>query len=291
MALPTGQEVVDRPALAAPPPLVVRFRALQRVARRSHRVGEHRHDDHEWLLVRQGRYRGLIDGREVAGEAPCLVAVADGQRHEDACDGPVRFDAVQARVLPGPAPGRSAPLLLPGRGAVTRLTGPAVAEATALFDAMIAAGRRGDAAAGPQLDALVAALVWRWVGMQPRESLDPLLAAALECGDLERRLLALFAERERGPLPVPTMAAALGVPVRTLDWHCRKSFGLAPAALFRRHRLRAARAALRATGLSVGTVAAHFGFASAAHFARVYRIAFGRPPGTETRAGGLAETD
>ncbi|MFM2091392.1 MAG: hypothetical protein RLZZ127_1881, partial [Planctomycetota bacterium] len=138
---------------------------------------------------------------------------------------------------------------------------------------------------------LAAALVWRWVGMQPRESLDPLLAAALDRGDLERRLLALFAERERGPLPVPAMAAALGVPVRTLDWHCRKAFGLAPAALFRRHRLRAARTALRATGLPVGAVAAHFGFASAAHFARVYRAAFGRPPGREPLSGGVAESD
>jgi AraC-like DNA-binding protein len=287
MALSTGQLVVGRPAAAALP-MQVRFRALQRVVRRTHRVGQHVHTDHELLLIRAGTYRGLIDGVAVVGAAPCLVAVGPGQRHADACDAAVRFDAAQIRLLPGPDGDTSAPLLLAGRGAVTRLDGDALVEAVALFDAMIGAGTRRDATTAPLLDALAAALLWRWLGLQPADALQPAVAAVLAQGDLARRIDDLCAANVRGPLSVPQMAAALGLPIRTLDWQCRRLHGLAPARLFRRRRMEAARTALKCTDLSVQAIAEHFGFASATHFARLYRAEFGVAPGRDERNAGGA---
>jgi transcriptional regulator GlxA family with amidase domain len=56
-----------------------------------------------------------------------------------------------------------------------------------------------------------------------------------------------------------------------------------PAHLFRRHRLRAARAYLLSAQASVAEVAATFGFPSASHFSRVYRGEFARSPVEDLR--------
>lgn len=94
---------------------------------------------------------------------------------------------------------------------------------------------------------------------------------------LQKVLAAIEAEAD-APLPPRQLAAMAGVSVRQLERLFRSHLGVAPRAHGRRVRLDRARLLLRQTGLSVLEVALACGFASASHFSRSYRAAFGHPP-------------
>jgi transcriptional regulator GlxA family with amidase domain len=81
------------------------------------------------------------------------------------------------------------------------------------------------------------------------------------------------------PLSREVIAARAGVSVRQLERLFRTHLQATVAATYLRIRLDQASQLLRTTGLSVTDVAVASGFASGSHFARVFRRAFGHPPG------------
>jgi transcriptional regulator GlxA family with amidase domain len=85
------------------------------------------------------------------------------------------------------------------------------------------------------------------------------------------------------PLRRETLAAKAGVSVRQLERLFRAHLGGTIAELYLRVRLEHARRLLRTTSLSVTDVAIACGFPSSSHFARVFRKAFGAPPGQALR--------
>ncbi len=97
---------------------------------------------------------------------------------------------------------------------------------------------------------------------------------------LLRALAAMEAAME-SPLPRAALAQAAGVGPRQLERLFRLHLGRTPGAHDAALRLDRARLLLRQSGLSVLEVAIAAGFASASHFSRAYRRAFGHAPSAE----------
>lgn len=98
-----------------------------------------------------------------------------------------------------------------------------------------------------------------------------------------RALEAMEAAAEN-PLSRTALAEAAGVGVRQLERLFRLHLGHAPNEHYKLLRLERSRLLLRQSGLSVMEVAVATGFASASHFSRAYRAAFGQTP-SAARAG------
>ncbi|HTU53880.1 MAG TPA: GlxA family transcriptional regulator [Acetobacteraceae bacterium] len=86
------------------------------------------------------------------------------------------------------------------------------------------------------------------------------------------------------PVSRAALAACAGVSPRQLERLFRLHLGCTPGAYYSRLRLSQARLLIRQSALPVLEVASACGFASASHFSRAYRRAFGRSPVRE-RAG------
>lgn len=107
------------------------------------------------------------------------------------------------------------------------------------------------------------------------------MAPAQRLGVNNRALQKVLAAMETETDTPPTrerLAAIAGLSIRQLERLFRAHLGITPGAHDRRVRLDRARLLLRQTGLSVLEVAVACGFASASHFSRAYRAAFGHSP-------------
>jgi transcriptional regulator GlxA family with amidase domain len=93
------------------------------------------------------------------------------------------------------------------------------------------------------------------------------------------RALAAMEAAVEEPLSRDQLAARAGVSVRQLERLFRSHLKGTVAGIYLRIRLEQASQLLRTTGLPVTDVAVACGFASASHFARVFRRAFGQAPG------------
>lgn len=102
---------------------------------------------------------------------------------------------------------------------------------------------------------------------------DPVVAAAV-------RLMKTRLER---PLKATEIAAVLDVSRDTLERRFRIATGRTPMAHYRQLRLGRARDLITRSSLSIGEIALACGFADPAHFAQVYRRAFGGSPRADRR--------
>lgn len=105
--------------------------------------------------------------------------------------------------------------------------------------------------------------------------LDPRVAQALRL--MEARLDA--------PLPMPRIAAELGLSIRRLEGLFRDNLGLTPAAYALGLRLQAARRMLTDTSHPLSEVALRCGFSSPSALSRAFARAFGMAPGALRRQG------
>ncbi len=95
------------------------------------------------------------------------------------------------------------------------------------------------------------------------------------------RVLAVMEAAADAPFRRERLAALAGVSVRQLERLFHQHLGCTPGTHDRRLRLERARMLLRQTGLSVLDIAVACGFASASHFSRSFRAAFGHAPRDE----------
>lgn len=98
------------------------------------------------------------------------------------------------------------------------------------------------------------------------------------------RALEAMEQSTETPLPRAALAGTAGVSPRQLERLFHQHLGRTPGEHYLRLRLDRARLLLRQSELSVLGVAVACGFASASHFTRAYRRAFGHAPSAE-RAG------
>lgn len=96
-----------------------------------------------------------------------------------------------------------------------------------------------------------------------------------------RRVQAVAATMRRHvetPLPIPALAAELGMGQRTLERLVRRETGNSPAALYRMIRLSEARRRVEDTRESLAEIAGRCGYDDAAAFSRAFKAAFGTAP-------------
>ncbi len=274
------------------PPFRVVFERLHRVVRKpSHWCGPHLHRHVEVMLPIHGSYRALVNRTRI--EVPCggAVLIAPGDTHEDLCDRPVGFMSAALRLLPGPEPGMSRPLLDRTAGAAVRAVERA-AEVHAVAQRLFEDGPARDACAARVQDALAATLLWRLLARLPRSALAADLLPRVERDDFAAAFAAACARHLRGRPGAAELARELGLAERTLTARCRAHLGASPLKLFRKRQMDYAKSLLGG-GLSVSAAASHLGFANPFHFSAVFRRVHGWPPshagiGMEPAAPGMA---
>lgn len=101
------------------------------------------------------------------------------------------------------------------------------------------------------------------------------------------RVLEAIESHLEEPLDRAALARAAGVSTRHVERLFAAHLGRTPEAHYRAVRLDRARLLLRQTAMPVVEVAVACGFASASHFSRAYRLAFGHPPSGERRRRAL----
>ncbi len=241
----------------------------------------HYHDtDFNWLVpLRLGRIVVDVEGHELALDGEHWLCVFPRAPHtvvhvSDDCEvlslfvPEVTMAAAWQRLAPAPRLER--PVIVGGEAIVAR--GLALA-----WGEQRCARRRRD----PFDDALgvyVAGWLWRHYGAPPaRAELAIRLQAGL--GSDGATIVSFFeAHLADQPFPWPELAAELGSSLRTLQRRFVAALGCAPSLVLQQLRLERARDLLRDPARPIGDVAIACGFASQAHFATVFRAAFGMSP-------------
>lgn len=98
-----------------------------------------------------------------------------------------------------------------------------------------------------------------------------------------QRAITAMRQTAEAPLPLPRIAEAAAVSVRTLDRMFTARLGMSAGGYYRLIRLSHARALAVETPLTLAEIAARTGFSSAATLARAYRAHFGQTPGQSRR--------
>ncbi len=150
------------------------------------------------------------------------------------------------------------------------------AGASAVLDMAIAwiGGHHGPALAGEIAQHLL---------LRSRAPGEQQLPAAAPRQPLLRRVLALMEQTVEEPLSCAGLARRLQVTPRRLQRLFRRELAGTPSQHYRNLRLARAHALLQQTDLPVTEVAFSAGFSSPAHFSRLYRRRFGRPPSADRR--------
>lgn len=246
----------------------------------------HLHPHYEVILVEAGDYRCLVNGHPVRVRDRGVVLLVPGDQHEECGVEWVRYQGLSFACLPGPTPERSWNIL----------ADPAVRRLADGLDGLYACtarlaglGAAADAWTPVLQDTVAEEFVWRLVRQLPVAALHPELQEATRSAGFAGELRRLFAAHPGG-LGVAEMAAALGMPVRTLTARCQAQLGASPAKLHTHYRMERARELVMSADGSLAGIAATLGFADQFHFSKVYKRVHGIAPQAHRRQA-LAGTD
>jgi AraC-like DNA-binding protein len=247
----------------------------------------HYHDaDFNWLVpLRPGRLVVAVDGEELAFDGERWLCIFPRAPHavihvSDDCEVLSLFipSTVMEAAWRELEPPIGKPWIAGGEATIAR--GLALAWGEQRF-----AKRRADAF-DAALGHFLAGWLWRRYGAPPDDDAPGVRLRSALGGD--GAAIASFLEQHLAdqPFPWPALARALATSTRTLQRRFIAALGRAPSAVLHELRLARARDLLRDPARPIGDVAAACGFASQAHFATVFRAAFGMTP-TEYRRGEL----
>lgn len=227
----------------------------------------HRHNDHEVILVEQGRYRGRINDLAVDIPAGGLALLKPGDWHEDDLAAGVRYHALWFRLARGT-------FVRPETEALGQVVSACRTPWNNHLQQLISTAEQGAPAA--RMDALLAPLLWAIADVLPPSSLAAPFAAHAEgiAVDLAR----IFSRSEARKISVAEMARALGVSPRSLERRCQEELGHGPAHAHAAWRLERAAQLLLGTDWPVRAVSEALGFANPFHFSRAFTRHHGQPP-------------
>lgn len=98
------------------------------------------------------------------------------------------------------------------------------------------------------------------------------------------RAVAIIRASIESPMPIGALADRVGVSPRQLERQFKVHLGTSPVNFYRRERLKRARELLLYTNLPISEIAVATGFGSQSHFARSYRVEYGRSPKEDQKA-------
>lgn len=240
-------------------------------------IPPHLHREYEVMIPLRENYVSTLNGREIAVVPGAALLVQPGDRHEEACRGSFRFAGIRFSFTDLLGRPWSCPLLRPELPPEERIL-PLGADSLLqrllgimLSDVEPSPVRRST------VNILAQAFVWELLAGVPPARVSRELPEALENNRFLRRLEALFAEHQHGPLPPEQMAKTLGMSRRALEYRLGAMLGISPARAFLNYRIRNACTLLR-NGCSVKETSDRLGFPNPFHFSRVFRRVTGRPP-------------
>lgn len=236
-------------------------------ATRSGGWDRHRHNDHEIILVEQGRYRGRINDTAVDIPAGGLALLKPGDWHEDNLAAGVRYHALWFRLAGGQ-------LVRPETDAIAQVVAESRATWNGHLQQLIASAECGAPAA--RLDALLAPLLWDIADLLPRDSLaSPFTSHAV---GFAMELARIFSRNESRKVSVADLARALALSPRSLERRCQEELGHGPAHAYAVWRLERAAQLLLGTDWPIRAVSEALGFANPFHFSRAFARHHGQPP-------------
>lgn len=235
---------------------------------------EHRHAEHEAIIVDRGIYRCTLNGAELLLRAGDVLVVKPGDRHADHLTAGTAYHALWFGLAGGLFAGQVQPAQQ-----VARMRGDAVPAAARRMHALVVAGEPG-----VRLDAALHGVLWDIAAALPAEVLvEPFSPVA---SGFAVRLHAAFARLPAGRIPVAVLAGACGLSPRTLERMCRAELGCGPAQALARWRMDRAADLLLSTDWPVRAVSDALGFANPFHFSRAFARVHGQPPATWRYRGG-----
>jgi AraC-like DNA-binding protein len=246
--------------------------------------GEHRHSDHELILVLAPGYRWTIAGTVQPVAVGDALLVLPGDLHADCGTATAAWTSMRFRLWLVAPRRHEIPLLRPEAIPTARRLPGLAPELAPLLSGIATLASRPDAGAALAAEALAAAVVWRLAGGVPMTVLHPRLAEVLAARDLASRIANCVAESSFAKLSVAELARHLGMSPSHLAHACTRDCGHGPAALMLAVRLAEARRLLQA-GAAVGEAAQATGFSEPAHFTRAYRRAHGCTPSADAGSG------
>lgn len=274
MALPLPR---NRTLTRPPGPVAVRpsFLAISAVvADRVSGWDEHRHAEHEAIIVGRGTYRCTLNGTALTLGAGEALLVKPGDRHADHLVAGTGYHALWFRL----AGGVFAAAVEPAQQ-VVRATGKGLTHAAERMHALVLDGEPG-----ARLDAELASLLWSCAAGLPAVALAP--AFSQTTSGFAAQLHAVFARLPAGRLAVAQLADELGLSPRTLERRCRDELQYGPAQAHARWRLERAAELLLSTDWPVRAVSDTLGFANPFHFSRAFARVHGSSPAAWRSRGG-----
>ena len=216
-----------------------------------------------WLR-RQARHGAELAGIETGSEVLAAAGLLDGHEVATHWDNLPGFRELYPDCRP------STRLYSIERGRIT------CAGASAVLDMTIAwiGGHHGPALAGE---------IGQHLLLRSRSSAEQQMPAGAPRQPLVERVLALMEQSVEEPLSCAALARRLKVTPRRLQRLFRRELAGTPSQHYRNLRLAKAHALLQQTDLPVTEVAFSAGFSSPAHFSRLYRRRFGRPPSADRK--------
>lgn len=273
MALPLPR---NRTLTRPPGPAAVRASFLAISAVVADRVSgwdEHRHAEHEAIIVGRGTYRCTLNGTALALAAGEALVVKPGDRHADHLAAGTAYHALWFSLAGG--------LFAPGVEAGQQVVRPGGGELVRTAERMHAQVVAG--VPGPRLDAELAPLLWAFAAGLPPAALAGAFAPV---SGFVTALHAEFARLPAGRIAVAALAVRLGLSPRTLERRCREALGCGPAQAHARWRLERAAELLLSTDWPVRAVSDTLGFANPFHFSRAFARAHRLPPAAWRSRGG-----
>jgi AraC-like DNA-binding protein len=237
----------------------------------------HQHLTFELIVVDHGDYECRLNGEHLRLRRNHVLVVKPGDWHEDALMPPMGYFGMAVKTRGAAVLPPTAPLRPDTRPAQQVIDAPR-AELWPLLKRLQREAEARDAIATRLQETAAAEFFWRLMRLLPPDALDPRFSGAAGEDRFVAQLRQLFAAHERSPLPLPRMAAALGMSRSALTAACRARLALSPARAFRRFKMERAHELLAGTDMSVGEVSDHLGFQNPYHFSRLFRRHHGKPP-------------
>jgi AraC family transcriptional regulator of arabinose operon len=235
---------------------------------------EHRHDDHEVIVVERGTYRCRLNGADLRFGAGMLLAVKPGDRHQDFVAPSVRYLGLGFTLAD--ARGRPTSLLDPAVAPERQIGRDRDGAVLGALRRLQQAGTIGRHARGIARAALEEAM-WRIAVALPPDSLARPFRDDPEDRAFAERLAAVFRERLADGASVAELAAAMRMSASALTQRCRAALGASPVRALAAFRMDHASALLH-SGMRVKEVAEALGYADQFHFSRAFKRRHGKAP-------------
>jgi AraC-like DNA-binding protein len=251
--------------------------------RARHEYPLHQHANYELILVEQGPYLCLLNGRELQLDAGSILVIKPGDRHSDHLRPGQRHFVLHFHLERGAAGEAVVDLFRSSVNPRLQVCRGRHQSELALLHELQREAESGAEFASAVQDSLLEALFWRTVRHLAPGALSPALRRLPQRELLRERIGQLFQDHVTEACSATEFASMLGVSRRQFQELCRRHFGMSPARLFLQARIHRAGELLR-TGLRVKEVSEQLGFANPYHFSRAYRRITGVPPSTHAQA-------